>query len=257
MKYCALIRQTWFESAQKHLTDLERLSFYEACFRYEFTGEVPTESTCKYNSVLLMFDMVKNDLQNDREKADRIAERNRLNGQNGGRPPKDHRTPQNNGNPEKPNETQRNPDENLGSSLHYTTQHNTTMQQAAMGGSGVLDVDFFDSQVWPRLNRSGKFNTRHKACVVKWGEYSERKRQAIVASVLSDIFAGCDNPYYYLEDFAEPEPHYLTGSDCDREWKAGRSVYVVDVGGTKKYVTADDLQSFGLTPLRRMDPMSD
>lgn len=253
--YCALMRQTWFESAQKHLTDLERLAFYEACFRYEFTGEIPTESTCKYGNVLLMFDMVKADLKNDREKAERIAERNRSNGQAGGRPKKDYNTPQENENPTKPNETQRNPVGNFGLPVHYTTLHNTTEQQAALGGGGVLDVAFFDAQLWPRLNRSGKFNTRHRVCLAKWAEYSERKRQAITKAVLSDVFAGSDNPYYYLEDFAEPEPRYLTGVQCEQEWKAGRSVFMVDVGGVRKYVTADDLKSFELTPVQEMKPI--
>lgn len=257
MMYCALMRQTWFESAQKHLTDLERLAFYEACFRYEFTGEIPTESTCKYGNVLLMFDMVRVDLQSDREKAERIAERNRVNGLGGGRPKKDYNRPQENENPEKPNETQSNPMGNSGLPLHYTTLHNTTKQQAARDGGGVLDGSFFDAQIWPRLNRSGKYNTRHRICLAKWSEYSERKRQAITKTVLSDMFAGADNPYYYLEDFAEPEPRYLTGIQCEQEWRAGRSVFVVDVGGVKKYVSAADVQEFELTTLREMTPIDD
>lgn len=257
MMFCALMRQTWFESAQKHLTDLERLAFYEACFRYEFTGEIPTESTCKYSSVLLMFDMVKNDLKSDREKAERIAERNRANGQGGGRPRKVNGNPQENENPAKPSETHENPVGNFGLPVHYTTLQNTTKQQAALGGGGVLDGSFFDAQIWPRLNRSGKFNTRHRICLAKWAEYSERKRQAIVKAVLSDMFAGADNPYYYLEDFAEPEPRYISGVQCEQEWKAGRSVYLVEVGGLKKYVTAEDVQEFGLSPIQELAPRDD
>lgn len=255
-KICALIRQTWFESAMKHLTDMERLAFYEACFTYEFTGELPTESTCRYGSVLLMFDMVKNDLSNDREKAKRIAERNRLNGLQGGRPRKDYRIPQDNENPEKPKETQRNPavfDENP---IHYTTQHNTTEQQAANGGS-ALDLSFFDTQLWPRLNRSGKFNSRHRVCLARWQEYSERKRQAITKAVLSDIFAGADNPYFYMEDFEEPAPHYLTGKQCEEEWKAGRNVVVTMVNGSAKYVTEQEARVFGVAVSSVMRPRVD
>lgn len=248
------MRQTWFESAQKHLSDMERLAFYEACFTYEFTGEIPSDKTCKHPAVLLMFDMVKSDLQNDREKAERIAERNRNNGQRGGRPQKVYKTPQENENPEKPNETQRNPVGYFGLPLHYTTQHNTTEAASSIGGSGVLDVNFFETQLWPRLNKSGKWNTRHRVCVAEWAQCSERKRQAITKAVLSDVFAGADNPYYYLQDFAEPEPHYLTGRECEAEWKAGRSVYIVDVAGVRKYVTAEDLAAYGLTAIQEMAP---
>lgn len=252
------MRQTWFESAQRHLTDMERLAFYEACFTYEFTGELPTEKTCKYGSVLLMFDMVKNDLQNDREKAERIAERNAINGQKGGRPRKVYETLQNDENPEKPKETQRNPAVFDGNPIHYTTLHNTTTAASSLSGGGGLNLEFFDAQIWPRLNRSGKFNTRHKVCAAHWLEYSERKRNAITKAVLSDIFAGAENPYFYLEDFAEPTPKYLTGRECEEEWKSGRSVYLVKTAeGVTKYVSAADVAEFDLHPVSEMAPRTD
>lgn len=234
---------------------MERLAFYECCFRYEFTGEVPTESTCKYGNVLLMFDMVKNDLQNDREKAERIAERNAINGARGGRPRKDYNSLREQENPEKPKETQKNPAVFDRNPIHYTTQQNTTTQQAAMGGGSSLDLAFFDEQLWPRLNRSGKFNSRHRACCAKWDGYSSRKKAAIAKAVLSDLFAGSDNPFFYLEDFVEPTPKYLTGKECEEEWHKGRSVYVVRTeDGKFEKVTESDLKEFGLSPVSTMAP---
>lgn len=254
MKYCALIRQTWYETAKKHMTDLERLAFYEACFVYEFTGELPTEKTCKYSSVLMMFDMVKLDLQNDKEKAEKIAERNANNGRLGGRPKKVYESLSEDENPTKPRETQRNPVGNFGLALDNIQLHNTTMQQAANGGGSVFDIEFFDHQIWPRLNKSGKFNTRHRKCVEVWGSFSERKRAAISKAVLSDLFVGADNPYYYLEDFAEPEPAYLSGVQCDAEWKAGRSVWMVQIAGNNKYISTADKEAFGILEAKEMKP---
>lgn len=254
MKYCALMRETWFDSARKHMSDLERLAFYEVCFTYEFTGEVPSASSCKYPSVLMMFDMVKEDLKNDREKAERIAERNANNGKLGGRPPKVYNNLPPDENPTKPNETQRNPVGESGLPLHYTTLHNTTMQQAAMSSGGVFDDKFFDTQIWPRINAGGKFNTRHRKCLQMWGEFSDIKRQAITKAVLSDMFAGCSNPYFYLEDFGEPEPHYLSGRECAEVWAAGGSVYVIKVGEHFKNVTAEDVKTYNLQPVREMAP---
>ena len=101
-KMCAMIRQTWYETAKAHMSDMARLAFYEACFDYEFTGEVPTTNTCKHGDVLMMFDMVKDTLKADIEKAERIAERNRINGRRGGRP-------KNATEDNKPLETQNNP----------------------------------------------------------------------------------------------------------------------------------------------------
>lgn len=249
------MRQTWFESAKAHLTDMERLAFYEVCFLYEFTGEIPTANTCKYGNVLLMFDMVKGDLKADREKAERIAERNAANGAKGGRPRKDNERLQNNENPKKPNETQSNPVETQRKPIHYNIQQHNTMQQAAIGGGGDLDISFFDAQLWPRLNRSGKFNTRHRACCALWEGYSERKRKAITKAVLSDLFAGCENPYFYLEDFQEPTAKYLTGLELEQEMKERRTCYVV-IGddGKQKFVTAADVEEYGLKPERIITP---
>lgn len=252
-KMCALIRQTWFETAQTHLTDMERLAFYEACFRYEFTGELPTKDTCKYGSVLLLFDMVKADLKADREKADRIAERNRINGQQGGRPRNDNKRPQGEENPQEPKETQTNPLGNMSFDNNNTTLHNTTTAASSIEGGGG-DLELFETQIWPRLNRSGKFNTRHRICVAKWQEYSDRKRRAIVKAVLSDMFAGADNPYYYLEDFAEPSPHWLTGKECEDEWREGRSVWLYNDGRQWQKVTAADVREFNLSPVKEMPP---
>lgn len=252
IKRCALIRQTWYETATAHMTDLERLAFYETCFRFEFTGEIPTANTCKYASVLMLFDMVRNDLANDREKAEKIAENARVNGARGGRPRRNQDS--------EDNETQQNEKTqpviaetesvNAGNGrfpIHSTTLQEITSAASSIGGSGVLDVKFFDSQIWPRLNRDGKWNTRHRKCMAAWDGYSERKRQAIVKAVLSDAFAGATNPFFYLEDFAEPEPYYLSGKQCEQEWKAGRNVVVVNVSGVYKHVTEEDAKAFGLT----------
>ena len=83
-KICALIRQTWYEAAKRNLSAEERLRFYEICFEYEFdnvepSGEVPLASR-------LMFDMVRHDIDEDKERARERSERNRRNGMAGGRP---------------------------------------------------------------------------------------------------------------------------------------------------------------------------
>lgn len=83
-KICALIRQTWYETAKKNLKGEERLRFYEICFEYEFNGILPDEDA-PFSSRLL-FDMVRADIDADKEKAKARAERSRRNGQRGGRP---------------------------------------------------------------------------------------------------------------------------------------------------------------------------
>lgn len=121
-KYCALMRQSWYESAKKNLSSAEQLAFYSACFEFEFYGIEPTPEACPFSAVLLMFDMVRDALEADKVKAEAIAMRNRRNGLAGGRPKK----VTNEETQEKPKETQKTQVVNLGLPLHYTTQHNTT-----------------------------------------------------------------------------------------------------------------------------------
>lgn len=136
LKKCALIRQTWYEAARKRMKEGARLAFYEACFDFEFFGKEPGEDELfSFDDALLMFDMVRNDLQNDMEKAERIAMRNRRNGMLGGRPPKSsEEAPENLSKTTKPKKTQTKPKktpktqvDNLGSTYTYTL-HNTTQQ---------------------------------------------------------------------------------------------------------------------------------
>lgn len=83
-KICALIRQTWYETAKKNLQPAERLRFYEICLEYEFYNQVP-DGDAPF-SARLLFDMVKNDIDEDKAKTIARAERARINGRGGGRP---------------------------------------------------------------------------------------------------------------------------------------------------------------------------
>lgn len=248
-----MIRQTWYEAAVKNLSDQERLCFYEACFKFEFTGEEPSRKTCPYSTVLLMFDMVKVDLAKDAEKARNIAERNRANGMRGGRPAKDNEMQQPNQNPTKPNETQKNPAVLTGLPLHNTTQQNTTLQKES-SSSSVLDGEFFNEQLWAVLDPEQRFRSRHRACLAMWLGMSLPKRLAITKALQNGLFAAGTNPYFYLQDFAEPKPRYLSGTEMDKEWKMGKSVYGIETDEGYKYVTLADVELFGLTVVSRMDP---
>ena len=252
----AIIRQSWYEAAKRNLAADERVAFYEACFDYEFYGEEPQRSKTGEKG-LLMFDMIRAELDDDKDKIKRIQERNAANGRLGGRPTQQKVTNplgyyETQENPSEPNETQKTP-------IQYNTKQNITIHAAdaavTAGGSGSLDLTFFDAQLWPRLNPNGEWNNRHRKCVAIWAECSEPKKAAITKAILSDAFAGKDNPYFYMSDFREPGPHYLDGKECEQEWKAGRSVFVVKVGNTYKQVTGSDVETYGLKWIREQKPM--
>lgn len=83
-KICALIRQTWYETAKKNLKPEERLRFYESCFEYEFGDSEPADDLPF--AARLLFDMVKDEIDKDKERARIKAETSRRNGRQGGRP---------------------------------------------------------------------------------------------------------------------------------------------------------------------------
>lgn len=83
-KFCAMIRQTWYETAKKNLTPADRVRFYETCLEFEYYGNEPADDLPF--AARLLFDMVRGDLEGDRIRAKERSERNRQNGLKGGRP---------------------------------------------------------------------------------------------------------------------------------------------------------------------------
>lgn len=149
-KRCALIRQTWYEAARKRMKDGARLAFYEACFEFEFFGKEPEDELFAHDDALLMFDMVREDLKRDMEKAATIAMRNRRNGMLGGRPRKASADQDDLSNSTNPEETQKNPENprgffGLSTTLHYTTQQDKEKSLSmAKRSKRHKDIDKYD-----------------------------------------------------------------------------------------------------------------
>lgn len=119
------MRQTWYEAAKKRMKDASRLAFYEMCFDFEFYGHEPKDDELfSFDDALLMFDMVREDLRRDMEKAENIAMRNRRNGMLGGRPVGSSKST----NPKKPKGNPKEPSGLSGDSTTLqNTLHNTTL----------------------------------------------------------------------------------------------------------------------------------
>lgn len=154
-KICAMVRQTWYETAKKNLKPEERLRFYELCLEYEFFNQEPDEDA-PFASRLL-FDMVRNDIDKDKQRAQERAERNRQNGMRGGRPKvtADNET---NENPEKPSGLFGNPN-----TKQYNTIQNNTQQCENEDSHMFFNVclDFFERGCSQPVEEARKF----------WGYY--------------------------------------------------------------------------------------
>lgn len=147
------MRQTWYEAAKKNMKDGARLAFYEACFDFEFYSREPEPTLFDFTDANLLFDVVREDLRRDMEKAETIAMRNRRNGMKGGRPPKARESGEDLSKSTKPKETQRNPEKPSGyfgltttitNTLHkHTTDKSVSVQQRKRRHKDIDRYDYF------------------------------------------------------------------------------------------------------------------
>lgn len=77
------VTTAWAE-VLKTLDTATRCEIYDAIFEYAATGELPRLT----RESAAAFGFIKMDLDRERERVNKIVERNRLNGLKGGRPPK-------------------------------------------------------------------------------------------------------------------------------------------------------------------------
>lgn len=82
-KKCTMFRQTWYETSKNNLQPEERLRFYESVFEYSFFDNEPSNNL-PFPSRLL-FDMIKYEIDIDKERTERRANIARTNGLLGGR----------------------------------------------------------------------------------------------------------------------------------------------------------------------------
>lgn len=98
------------------------------------------------------------------------------------------------------------------------------------------------------------FKYRGEACEQKWAKLPELHRRAIL-----DDLKRCrdmhekpfkENPYFYLCDFPEPQPHFLSGVEQDNCHVACIPLVQVRYNGAYKICTRDTMERFGLQWVR-------
>lgn len=232
LKICALIRQSWYETAKRNLNEQERLSLYECCFNYQFYDKDPVKENLPTAAVMIMFDLIRPILAEDREKARNIAERNRQNGRKGGRPPKDNTMLQDITENTKPKETQKNPAVNL--AQQYTIYNNTTLQNTTFFISAdekentytkkILMIIFFELGAPDPLKEASRF----------WNYYEARGWKLPNGSGINNIFALAKSWRIENED---------PGLRTTRKTYAGLLNYIAEKDNNFPYNIISDYQS--------------
>jgi hypothetical protein len=92
------------------------------------------------------------------------------------------------------------------------------------------------------------------ACEQKWAAMSETKRKAIITDLRNCVFDCAHpfkgNPYYYLCDFPDPEPQFLSGIEQDNARAAGNVLVQVKHNDLFKICPQQTAEDFGLPIVR-------
>lgn len=185
-KTCAFIRQTWYETAKKHLSEAERLGFYEMICNYFFYNEVSKPEQVVSVAVSMLFDMVKPTIEQDKTKADNIRIRNTINGAKGGRPTNNTNSQEN----IKPNETQENPSETQKKAIYNNNNNNNNNSNLFVSKKNetehtetetkfLVSLSFFESGVKDPIKEGSKF----------WNYYAARGWELPQGGKIVDIVA--------------------------------------------------------------------
>lgn len=94
------------------------------------------------------------------------------------------------------------------------------------------------------------FKYRGVVCEQRWAAISEVKRKAIIKDLkrcqCTSEKPFKENPYYYLCDFPEPQPTFLSGTEQDDARADGKALVQVIYGGAYKICTQQMAEDFNL-----------
>ena len=84
----------------------------------------------------------------------------------------------------------------------------------------------FNNDFW-RLFKVNEnlFPNRKAATLGEWRKRSSAARSAMIKELETNGAPRNRNPYFFVQDFPEPEPHFLSGREQDDYWKSDAWVY--------------------------------
>lgn len=96
-----------------------------------------------------------------------------------------------------------------------------------------------------------EFERREASLMKLWNECSEVKRREILAKLAAynvgvDFDAFKPNPIFFLQDFPEPQPEFLSGLDQDKLREKGIPMVQVKYNGKFLICTRETMELFGL-----------
>ena len=113
-------------------------------------------------------------------------------------------------------------------------------------------------KLWNLYEPAPEFHNRYGATKVAFEQRSEVARRAMIASLEEHPgMKGSPNPYFFVVDFPEPKPTFLSGQEQDRLRERGIPLVMVKYNGEFLICTRATMELFGLEWVRDWLPKRD
>ena len=107
------------------------------------------------------------------------------------------------------------------------------------------DKDYQD--FWTRYKPDEvRFPNRKRATYRLWRTRIPATRKAMLAYVTENSAPKWKNPYFFVQEFADPDPEFLSGTQQEQNWKLGIPMVQVKVGNRFLICTKQTQQDFNL-----------
>ena len=123
---------------------------------------------------------------------------------------------------------------------------------------GEEQQDCCFEKFWNLYEPAPEFHNRYGAAKVAFEQRSEVAQRAMIASLEEHPgMKGSPNPYFFVVDFPEPKPAFLSGQEQDRLGERGIPLVMVKYNGEFLICTRNTMELFGLEWVRDWLPKRD
>ena len=110
-----------------------------------------------------------------------------------------------------------------------------------------MDEDKDYQDFWARYKPDEiRFPNRKRATYRLWRNRIPATQKAMLAYVTENSVPKWKNPYFFVQEFPDPEPEFLSGQQQEKNWKNGIPMVQVKYGDKFLICTLETQQSFRL-----------
>ena len=110
-----------------------------------------------------------------------------------------------------------------------------------------MDNDKGFQDFWTRYKPDEiRFPNRKRATYRLWRDRIPAAQKAMLAYVTENSVPKWKNPYFFVQEFPDPEPEFLSGQQQEKYWKLGIPMVQVKYGDKFLICTKQTQQDFNL-----------